>query len=272
MRNLFAFFWKYQFIVLFFILEVVSLILLVNSYSYHQSVAFNITREVSGKIFNSYSNITDYLALKQENKRLVAENARLRNQLSTSFLITDTCTVFKDSLYRSISAKVISTSVSKSSNYIMVNKGRRHGVQMEMAAVSSDGIAGFVVGISEHYSYIMSTLHKNTRISASIVNNGQLVNVIWPGKNYTEGLVIDIPSHVHLVEGDTLVTSGNSMIFPQGIIIGTIIEQLESENKGLGNASLKFATDFNSLKNVYIIKNLMKEEQTKLVKEATKNE
>jgi cell shape-determining protein MreC len=62
------------------------------------------------------------------------------------------------------------------------------------------------------------------------------------------------------------------MIFPQGIIIGTIIEQLESENKGLGNASLKFATDFNSLKNVYIIKNLMKEEQTKLVKEATKNE
>jgi rod shape-determining protein MreC len=115
-------------------------------------------------------------------------------------------------------------------------------------------------------------LHKNTRISASIVKNGQLVNVIWPGPDYHEGKVIDIPSHVHLDEGDTLVTSGNSLIFPQGIVIGTIIDQLESENKGLGNASLKFATDFNSLKHVYLIKNLLKEEQDKLIEESTINE
>lgn len=272
MHNLFAFLWKYQFITLFLILEIFSIVLLVNSYSYHRSIAFNVTSEFSGKIFTFYSNITDYFSLKQENERLTAENARLRNQLKSSFLISDTTTVFKDSLYRAIPARVISSSVNRPNNYIMVNKGSKQGVQLEMAAISSDGVAGFVVGVSEHYSYIMSTLHKNSRISASIVKNGQLVNVIWPGPDYQVGKVIDIPSHIHLVEGDTLVTSGNSMIFPQGIVIGTILEQLESENKGLGNASIKFATDFNSLKNVYLIKNLMKEEQKKLIEQSTINE
>jgi rod shape-determining protein MreC len=272
MRNLFAFLWKYQFVILFFVLEIFSIVLLVNSYSYHQSVTYKITSEFSGKIYSAYSNINGYFALKLENERLAAENARLRNQLSSSFLISDTCTVFKDSLYRAIPANVISTSVNRPNNYIMVDKGSKQGVKLEMAAISSDGIAGFVVGVSEHYSYIMSTLHKKTRLSASIVKNGQLVNIIWPGPDYRVGKVIDIPSHVHLVEGDTLVSSGNSMIFPQGIIIGTIIEQLESENKGLGNASIKFATDFNSLKNVYLIKSLMKSEQEKLIKESTINE
>jgi rod shape-determining protein MreC len=272
MRNLFAFLWKYQFVTLFFILEIISIVLLVNSYSYHQSVAFNFTREFTGKIYSSYSNITDYFSLKQENERLAAENARLRNQLNSSFLISDTVTVIKDSLYRAIPARVISSTVNRPNNYIMVNKGSNQGVELEMAAISSDGVAGFVVGVSEHYSYIMSTLHKNTRISASILKNGQLVNVVWPGPDYHEGKVIDIPSHVHLSVGDTLVTSGNSMIFPQGIIIGTIKEQLESENKGLGEASLKFATDFNSLKHVYLIKNLMKGEQDKLIEESTINE
>jgi rod shape-determining protein MreC len=269
MRNLFAFLWKYQFITLFFVLEILSIVLLVNSYSYHKSIAFNITSEFSGKIFTIYSNISDYFSLKQENERLTAENARLRNQLNSSFLITDTVKVFKDSLYRAIPAKVVSSSVNRPSNYIMVSKGSKQGIQLEMAALSPDGVAGFVVGVSEHYSYIMSILHKKSRISASIVKNGQLVNIIWPGPDYKVGKVIDIPSHIDLVEGDTLVTSGNSLIFPQGIVIGTIIEQLESENKGLGNASIKFATDFNSLKSVYLVKNLMKKEQKKLIEEST---
>jgi len=272
MRNLFAFLWKYQFVTLFIILEIFSIILLVNSYSYHKSIADKITSEFSGRIFSSYSNITDYFSLKQENERLVAENARLHNQLKSSFLISDTATVFKDSLYHTIPAKVISTTVNRPNNYIMVDKGSNQGVVLEMAALSSDGVAGFVIGVSEHFAIIMSVLHKNTRISASIAKNGQLVNVIWQGPDYRMGKVIDIPSHIHLSEGDTLITSGNSLIFPQGIVIGTISEQLESENKGLGNASLKFATDFNSLKNIYLVKNLMKDEQVTLIEEAIQNE
>lgn len=97
--------------------------------------------------------------------------------------------------------------------------------------------------------------------------NGHLVNVIWNDRDYRTGEIIDIPSHIQLNVGDTIVTSGNSLIFPQGINIGIVTSQEKSENKSLGTASLQFSTDFNSLKHVYVIENLMREEEHNLINE-----
>ena len=89
--------------------------------------------------------------------------------------------------------------------------------------------------------------------------------MIWKGENYQEGLVNDIPSHIRLNPGDTIITSGNSLIFPEGIVIGTVIDQTIPDNKSLGEATLAFCTDFNSLQYVYLIKNKMKPEQDSLI-------
>ncbi len=151
----------------------------------------------------------------------------------------------------------------------MINKGSEDGIVKEMGVVSSTGLVGIVVGVSDHYAFIMSMLHQNSRISARIKKNKQLVNVIWNGKNHKYGEVIDIPSHIILLKGDTIITSGNSLIFPDGINIGTIIEQEKTEDKALGNARLLFSSDFNGLYYVYIIQNMMKEEQQNLVNDHT---
>lgn len=265
MRNLFALLFRYQFFLLFVILEVVSLSLLFNSYSYHKSLVFNATSDFSGNIYSLSSDVTDYFSLKGENELLLKENTQIRNQLNSSFLITDTNHVYRDSLYKFISAKVVSNSVSKRKNFILINKGSRHGIKKEMGVISSSGLAGIVIGVSEHYAYIMSMLHQNSRISARIKKNGQLVNVIWNDRDYRTGDIIDIPSHIQLNKGDTIVTSGNSLIFPEGINIGIVTGQEKSENKSLGTASLLFSTDFNSLKHVYVIENLMREEEQALI-------
>ena len=267
MRNLFALLFRYQFFLLFVILEVVSLSLLFNSYSYHKSLAFNTTSDFSGSIYTLSSDITNYFSLKEENELLIDENTRIRNQLNSSFLITDTNYAYRDSLYKFISAKVVSNSVTKRNNFILINKGSLHGIKQEMGVISSSGLAGIVIGVSEHYSYIMSMLHQNSRISARIKKNGHLVNVIWNDRDYRTGEIIDIPSHIQLNVGDTIVTSGNSLIFPQGINIGIVTGQEKSENKSLGTASLQFSTDFNSLKHVYVIENLMREEEHNLINE-----
>ena len=90
---------------------------------------------------------------------------------------------------------------------------------------------------------------------------------VWDGQHYSIGQVNDIPSHIHLNRGDTIITSGNSLIFPEGIVIGTIVDQTIAENKTLGEATLAFSTDFNSLQYVYLIKNKMKPEQDSLINE-----
>ncbi len=261
MRNLFVLLWKHQFFIIFIILQVVSLILLSRSYSYHGSLAYNTTSDISGGILSTYSDVTDYLNLKEDNLLLAEENSKLRNTLKSSFLVTDTQYVFRDSLYRYIPAKVVSSSISNSNNFILVNKGSKHDVKAGMGVVSSFGIVGVVVAVSQNYSTIMSMLHQNTIISARVKKSGQLVSVVWDSHNYLYGKVIDIPSHIILQKGDTIVTSGNSLIFPEGVVIGLVESHKKQNNKQLSKAKLRFITDFGTLKHVYIIDNLMKYEQ-----------
>ncbi len=267
MRNLFVLLWKNQFFLLFIILETVSIILITRSYSYHGALAHNTTSDITGSVFSLYSGVTDYVNLKEDNILLAEENAILRNGLQSSFLVTDTQYVYHDSMFRYIPAKVVSNSISRSNNFIMVNKGSKHGIEKEMGVVSTLGVVGVVIGVSNNYSTIMSMLHKNMRISARIKKSGQLVSVVWDNNDYMLGTVIDIPSHIKLIPGDTIITSGNSLIFQEGIIIGTIVSHNQDSNKKLSKAVLKYITDFGTLNHVYIIENIMKVEQDSLLKQ-----
>jgi len=253
--------------VLFVILETVSLSLLFNSYSYHRSLKYSVVSDVSGSIFSFYNSITDYFYLKQENEILLNENAQLRDDLESSFYKPDSARVLHDTLYQYIPARIISNSISKPNNFMLINKGSRAGLEKEMGVISSKGVAGIVVGTSENYSVVMSMLHQNTRISARIKKSGQLVNLVWAGTDYKTGKIIDIPTHVILKPGDSVITSGNSLIFPEGILIGTILDQEVNTNEDLGRATLEFSTSFNTLKHVYVIKNKKKHEQLDLIEE-----
>lgn len=271
MRNLFAFLWKYHFFVLFVILEIISLTFLFNSYSYHRSLKYNVVSDVSGSIYSTYSNIVEYFSLKSANRVLAEENALLRNKLKSSFNVNDSITDYADTLFQFKSAKIVSNSISKPNNFFLINKGLNHGLEKEMGVISSSGVAGIIIGTSDNYAVVMSILHQNIRISGRIKNGGQLVNLVWPGFNHKICKVIDIPSHVILHEGDTVITSGNSLIFPEGILIGKIIQQDRNKNEELSEATLSLATDFSTLKHVYVIKNKRRDEQVELL-ENTNNE
>lgn len=265
MRNLFSLLWKYHFFVLFIILETISLFFLFNSYSYHRSLKYSVVSDISGNIFSTYNRITNYFSLQGENELLAEENASLRNRLNTSFYTADSTNDIKDSLYHFISAKIISSSVNKPNNFMLINKGSKQGLDKEMGVISSNGIAGIIIGTSQNYAVVMSMLHQNTRISGRLMKGGQLVNIIWTGDDYQYCKVIDIPSHIVLQKGDSVVTSGNSLIFPEGILIGTVEEQEQNASEELSRARLKFSTDFNSLRYVYVIDIRKKKEQLELI-------
>jgi rod shape-determining protein MreC len=221
---------------------------------------------LTGNIFSAYSNFTDYFKLKKENQQLVEENARLRNELESSFLLTDTSFYYKDTLYRYIPAHVVSLTLNKPANYLIVNKGVLHGIKKEMGVVSGNGVAGIVIGVSKHYSLIMPLLHHNAMLSARIKKYGLLVNVLWETGDYRYGKIIDIPSHINLQKGDTIVTSGLSSVFPENIPVG-IVESYEQNTKNdFSEATIRFSTDYKNLMDVYIIENLFKPELQELKK------
>lgn len=271
MRHIFAFIWKHNFFFLFLVLEVVSLIFIANRSFYHRSVLSNVTDRVTGGVFTTWSGVTSYFSLKQENIRLANENARLQRILTKSQITTDTASfLVADTLYnqqyRYTVAKVIGNSTSRRDNYIMLNKGLKHGIQRDMAVISPDGVVGTVVSVSENFSWAMSMLNKHTRISARLSRINQMGTVVWDGGNPSVGTLQDIPAHVKVLPGDSITSSGYSHIFPEGIMVGTVEEIYVEEGAHFYTIYFRFSADMNSLRNVYVVKNLFRDEQTELSK------
>ncbi|MCF8298942.1 MAG: rod shape-determining protein MreC [Saprospiraceae bacterium] len=276
MRNLFAFIWKNHFFFLFLFLEIMALSLVVRNNYYQNAVFVSSTNQITGSFMKTYDNVIQYFSLRLANEKLAEENARLQSGLSRSFLIGDTKvyqindTVYKQE-YQYLNAKVIKNTVHKRNNYLMLDKGLNDGVKRDMGVISSNGIVGIVIEVSENFSTVLSILHKKTNISVMLKKNNQKGTLTWDGNKYTIGTVTDIPTHVMVEKGDTVITSGNSALFPEGIMVGTVENYEIDKGVNLYDIKIRFSVDFNNISYAYIVNNLFKDEQEQLEK-LTENE
>lgn len=257
MRNLILFLQRYHFVLLFLLLESFAILLLINSHTYHRAAVVNTTNALSGGLLNTSSRVADYFGLLSENRVLAEHNARLQQQLFQLKQKFDTLNQ-NDTIYFPydvIPARVISNTVNRRNNHIIINKGRAHGIEKEMGLITAHGVAGLVTGVSDSYATAMSVLHTQTQLSVKFSKNQQMASLVWDGPDFRTGTIEHIPTHIDVQPGDTLITSGYSFIFPEGIMVGTVLEYFQPVGSGLNHASLLFSTDFNRLNHVYAVKN-----------------
>ncbi len=271
MRNLFQFIKKYYFFILFLFLEIFAFILIVNNTNYQRSVILSSANKVTGRILTISNNITQYFRLKKANEILSTENASLRSQLKNSFIITDNkIYTVNDTLYRQqyeyISAKVINNSVNRRNNYFTLNKGSLQGVTKDMAVIAPNGVIGIVTAVSQNFSTVISVLHEKSRIVSKLKKNDYPGTLIWDGHNCDYATLTDIPTHVEVKIGDTVVTGSYSNLFPENILIGMVTEVDNKKGEDFINIKIKFFIDYRNVTWVYVVKNLMKEELDNLIK------
>jgi rod shape-determining protein MreC len=269
MRYLLYFLQKQYIYFLFLALEAISLLLLFNNNDYQNNALTTVSNGFAGSVLNMSSNVYEYFSLRRVNRILAEDNAKLHSNHSEAFYKADTGSFYQhDTLYkleyRYISAKVINNSTNKRNNFLMLNKGHRQGIENHMGVIMGDRIVGQVVSVSDHFCWVMSLLNKDSRISGKFKKNNQLVNIEWGGGDYQIGDVKEIPKHVVIHKGDTIITSGNSDIFPEGLLIGTIDHFTIAQEENFNYASIRFATDFNSLNFVEVLIDMMRKEKEDL--------
>jgi rod shape-determining protein MreC len=259
MKTLIRFIVRYQFLLLFLFLEGISIWMLA-SRNYYQRAAFgNVSRGISGSIYQRIESTKQYLRLAETNEALARDNLQLRNQLSMltsriesySHLAVDTSL---DKRYIYLPARVISNSVTKKYNYLTLNVGRKHGVSVDMGVVTHSGVIGIVTGVSDSYSSVISLLNVDLKISARVKKNRYFGSLAWDGKDYRHVVLTEIPTHVSLVPGDTIVTSGFSSIFPPELMLGTVVKSDNSSGNFL-NVDVLLSIDFRQLDNVWVVMN-----------------
>ena len=272
MRNLLAFLLKYKFFFIFLALEIIAFSLIINHTYYQRHVLLNSANRFTGTLYSWNMGMAEYFSLKRTNVILAEENARLREKLPQS-LNNDTATAIPafDSIsmlqYSYVPARVVSNSTHKRNNYLMIDKGRRHGIDRDMAVIASNGVVGIVMNVSENYAWVMSALNSHSRISGRLKRSGYNGSLLWEGVDYRTGTFRDVPSHAEIQAGDTVVTSGYSFIFPPDIMIGTVTDHFVARGDHFFTLNLAFSVDFNRLAHVYVVKNLVRKEQMSIIEE-----
>jgi len=231
---------------------------------------------VSGEMYNQFSKLTNYLDLREVNEQLAEENRNLHDRQLKSFeklygpnvLINDT--IYQQQYFYT-KARIVNNSTNKQNNYLTLNVGKANGIESGMGVISSNGVVGIIRNVSEHYSTVLSMLHRSTKISVKLKNNNYFGSMQWDGKSYKEGVLMDIPNHVQISKGDTIITSGFSATFPANIPVATIKSFEKPEGENFYNIHLNFTTHFKNISYVYVIKNNWANEQVELEKK-TKDE
>jgi len=222
------------------------------------------------------SSVSDYFSLKDENKILTTENAKLREQVyanSNEFVAWSAENVTTDSLqYTYTPAKVIRNSYTKSKNNLTIKGGKAQGIKPELGVVTTNGIVGIVQNVSNNYATVISILNTNSKINAKFLKSDHFGTLEWDTNQPNLVQLIDVPRLAPVTIGDTIVTGGRSTIFPEGIGIGKVASFEMDASGNYFVVQVALFNDMTSLSHVYVIENTHKTEILNIEQEAVTDE
>lgn len=286
MRNLIDFLLKNSSWFVFIFLELICFYFIFNSNSYQRSIYLNSSNEIVGRVYSISGGINSYFGLSQQNKDLLEKNALLQNEvyrlkefihdnnsdsIRINAFLADSLGRSKANNYEYIIAQVINNSVTQAQNYITINKGTNDGIKEDVGVISEQGIVGLVRAVSSNFAVIQPVLNPNSRFSCKVLNSNTPGTLIWEGGDPRYANLVDYPKFEKVAKGDTIVTSGFSGVFPEGIFVGVVDGIGSQTDDNFFSLKVRLSTDFSSIKDVLIIRNRLIEEQKKLENQVLKN-
>lgn len=277
MQKLIQFLKKFRDFFIFFVLQVFVLSLFFNSKAYHRSKMINTSSGIVGWFVEKKHNITKHFSLEEANEMLMAQNAELLAQQPQSFyqLQGDVFSV-NDTLrkqhYTYIPSTVINSTSNDSRNFYTLNKGRAQGIKPGMGVIADQGVIGSVIDVSYHYSIVMSALSDDSKINVKHIANNEYWILSWEAFDPEYGQIHNVKRDVTFEIGDQVVTRGGDLRFPEGVPVGTIAEVVSEDGSQTISLKIKLAVNYNGVYHVYVINNLMKDEQAVLEQNALERE
>ena len=278
MKKLLDFLVKYNYWLLFVLLEAASFALLFRFNRYQQGVFFTTANAVAGKIYETEAAILSYFSLGQENLRLTEQNLQLERELSrlqAELLQAGADSAGLDSMMaeplqeiRLIRGRVVHNSLTRRKNFLTLDCGSSDGVLSGQGVVGSSGVTGIVYLTSAHYSVVVSLLNVDSRISCKIADTGYFGTLTWDGRDARYAYLEGIPRHAKFRRGGRIVTSGYSEVFPEGLPVGHIGEVTTSDDGLSYRLQVVLSTDFGNLSEARVIGQTFDPEQFRLLQEA----
>lgn len=274
MQQIINFIYKNSIRLLFLLLLTISLTLTVQSHSYHRSRFVSSANDVTGGVYQRVNNVKEYFNLRTQNDNLAKENAYLKtllyNKPDTVIASTELIPAGYEDI-KVIQSKVINNSFNVHENYLTINSGSKDGIKPDMGVVNSLGIVGIIENTSKNFATVQSVLNVKSQINAKIKKSNHFGSLIWNGQNVGYAQLIDVPRLATVRKGDTIVTGGRSVIFPENIPIGKIDRIFIDKTTNYYTINVRLFNDMTNLGHVYVIENVKRKEVIQL-EEQTKTD
>ena len=265
MRNLLDFIIRFSswFVFAFYVVASCALLFDRNPYQHH--VWLTSAGAVAAGVYDVSNNVTGYFSLRSINEDLQRRQADLEEEVASlrarlrdarEALAQDSLAAI-DSLrpFRFIVATAISNSVTRPYNYITLDKGEADGLQPEMGVMDQNGVVGVVNVTGRHHARVISLLNPNFRLSCKLRGSDTFGSLVWDGNDPQRAILEELPKHTIFHKGDTIVTSGYSAVFPEGLPVGTIEGTARGADDNFFTLRIKLLTDFTALSTVKVISN-----------------
>jgi rod shape-determining protein MreC len=281
LKNLINFFIRFSAFFLFAFLEITAVLLMSHNKGIQESTLLNSSNQAVARMYMLSNNVVEFFKLRTANNNLSNENTALKNQIielqnqlaSIQPADNDSLTfkIAPEMQYRFISAKVIGNTTDKVLNYVTINKGGRDGIRPDMGVVSEQGVVGIVKDTSANFATIVPLLNPKFQLSCKFKRNNYAGSIRWSGADYRFSNMLDIARHVDVKQGDTIVTSGLTMTFPEGIPVGKVDKVQISPSDAYFTIEVRLAVDFRTLSHVSAVDFKHAQEEATL-REKSKNE
>jgi rod shape-determining protein MreC len=282
MRDAIELLLKFGYHLLFIALQFICFYLIIN-YNQNQKLIFiNSSNILASKInaktdeFNRFSNLrVENTALQQQNAKLIRRF--IDYDINSSIYQDDTLTIDSSSKYIIKATQICNSTFTLRNNFITLCQGSKDGIKVDDGVISQTGLVGVVKRVSDNFAVVMSLLHSQTNISCSILSNVRSgINssgiLVWKGSNPKICNLEAIPKHLKVIQGDTIITSGYSTIFPKGIMVGKVKNVSLTQGSNSYTIDVELFNDPSAWDAIYIVRNKLGEEQKAIESEEVENE
>ncbi len=254
MQNLIQFLLRSGAFFLFIGLELIAFSLVIHNNSHQRQLYFQYSSAFTGSLSAEFESFLDYWNLQEQSDSLLQENARLRHLLYRERAdAPDSSRQGTQHPFHVIPARVIKNSISARNNYLVLDRGTDAGIKRGMGVLHHEGPVGIVIATSRHFCKVLSLLHSEAMISAAIKRNNYFGSLVWRSTNPEMMRLEAVPKHAQIEVGDTVVTSGQSAVFPKGIMIGVIDTFWIDRGSSFYSIDVALNLDMSRLDHVYVL-------------------
>ncbi len=258
MQNLLRILLRYSNFLVFILLEVAAFMLLTWNNAYPRSAVLSTANAFVAWQNEQVSEVRGYFSLHSQNEQLAAENVALRNQLSS--MESDE----NGGRYAYMSAKAVQMTTSRLHNYITINLGSNDGIVRGQGVRNEEGVVGIIQTVGPNYSVVLPVINTNSHTSCRFTKNDYVGTLTWDGKDNRFAQLTDVAAHMVVNPGDTIVTSGLSPVFPEGIAVGIVENSVLKEGDSYYTIRVRLSTNFKRLKYVEVVQNKDQQELEEL--------